>query len=139
MNGKELKKRGSWMQTQASEEKIRILPRSSDSRKIIRTLSNETSIRILQVLKSGNMSASELAGRLDLRLNTLHYHLDSLLEVDLIRVSEVKWSQRGRKIKVYEPVDKLIILIPGRSPFNRTALSDLLQECMEEDPDLCPI
>jgi len=100
------------MQTQASEEKIRILPLSSDSRKIIRTLSNETSIRILQVLKSGNMSASELAGRLDLRLNTLHYHLDALLDSGLTRVTEVMWSQKGRKIKVYEPVEQMIVLIP---------------------------
>ncbi|AKB23656.1 hypothetical protein MSMTP_0187 [Methanosarcina sp. MTP4] len=85
------------------------------------------------------MSASELAGGLDLRLNTLQYHLDALLDSGLIRVTEVRWSRKGRKIKVYEPVDKLIILIPGRSPFNKTALSGLLQECMEEDPDLCPI
>ena len=124
------------MQAQASNEKLRILSLSNDSRKLIQTLSNETSIRILQVLKSENMSASELAGRLDLRLNTLQYNLDSLLEVDLIRVSGVKWSQRGRKIKVYEPVEKLIILIPGRHTVTRTALSGLLQECMEDDPDL---
>ncbi|WP_440953830.1 ArsR/SmtB family transcription factor [Methanosarcina sp. Mfa9] len=109
---------------------------SNDSRKLIQVLSNETSIRILQVLKSENMSASELAGRLDLRLNTLQYNLDSLLETDLIRVSGVKWSRKGREIKVYAPVEKLIILIPGRNTVTRTALSGLLQECMEDDPDL---
>lgn len=128
--------KSSGMQTQASEEKLRILSLSDDSRKLIQTLSNETSIRILQVLKSGNMSASELAGRLDLRLNTLQYNLDSLLETDLIRVSGVKWSRKGREIKVYAPVEKLIILIPGRNTVTRTALSGLLQECMEDDPDL---
>ena len=100
------------MQAQASEEKIRILSLSHDSRKIIQTLSNETSIRILQLLESGNMSASELAGGLDLRLNTLKYHLDALLDSGLIRVTEVRWSQKGRKIKVYEPVEQMIVLIP---------------------------
>ncbi len=124
------------MQAQASEEKLRILSLSNDSRKLIQALSNETSIRILQVLKSGNMSASELAGRLDLRLNTLQYNLDSLLETDLIQVSGVKWSRKGREIKVYAPVEKLIILIPGRNTVTRTALSGLLKECMEDDPDL---
>jgi len=100
------------MQAQSSEENLRVLPLSNDSRKLIQTLSNKTSIRILQMLESGNMSASELAGGLDLRLNTLQYHLDSLLEADLIRVSEIKWSRRGRKIKVYEPVEQMIVLIP---------------------------
>ncbi|MCQ1535063.1 helix-turn-helix transcriptional regulator [Methanosarcina sp. KYL-1] len=127
------------MKTQDFEEKLRILSLSNDSRKIIQTLSNETSIRVLQLLETGDMSASELAGGLDLRLNTLQYHLDALLEADLIRISEVKWSQRGRKIKVYEPVEKLIILIPGRNTVTRTALSGLLQECMEDDPDLYPV
>ncbi len=104
------------MQAQASEEKLRILSLSNDSRKIIQTLSNETSIRILQLLESGNMSASELAGGLDLRLNTLQYNLDALLDSGLIRVTEVRWSQKGRKIKVYEAVEKMIVLIPpGRA------------------------
>ncbi len=58
------------------------------------------------------MSASELAGGLDLRLNTLKYHLDALLDSGLTRVTEVRWSQKGRKIKVYEPVEKMIVLIP---------------------------
>lgn len=106
----------SGMQAQAFKENLRILSLSNDSRKIIQTLSNETSIRILQLLESGNMSASELAGGLDLRLNTLQYHLDSLLEADLIRVSGIKWSRRGRKIKVYEAVEQMIVLIPpGRA------------------------
>ncbi|AKB38918.1 hypothetical protein MSSAC_4328 [Methanosarcina siciliae C2J] len=59
------------------------------------------------------MSAGELAEKLSLGLSTLKYNLDSLLDADMIRVSEVKWSQRGRKIKIYEPVEKIIVLVPG--------------------------
>lgn len=83
------------------EDTLKVLPLSGESRKLIQALSNETSIRILQLLDSGNISASELAGRLKLRLNTLQYHLDTLLDTDLIRVAEFRWSQKGRKIKVY--------------------------------------
>jgi predicted transcriptional regulator len=71
------------------------------------------SLKILQLLETKDMSAGELAEKLGLGLSTLKYNLDSLLDADMIRVSEVKWSQRGRKIKIYEPVEKIMILVPG--------------------------
>ncbi|TAH61232.1 MAG: ArsR family transcriptional regulator, partial [Methanosarcina mazei] len=84
------------------EEKLLILQLSEDSRKISRILSNEISIRILKLLDRKSMSASDIADELGVRLNTLKYNLDSLLEVELIRVRQVKWSRKGREIKVYE-------------------------------------
>ncbi|NLO31517.1 MAG: helix-turn-helix transcriptional regulator, partial [Methanosarcina mazei] len=68
------------------EEKLLILQLSEDSRKISRILSNEISIRILKLLDRKSMSASDIADELGVRLNTLKYNLDSLLEVELIRV-----------------------------------------------------
>ncbi|WP_243684216.1 hypothetical protein [Methanosarcina barkeri] len=41
-----------------------------------------------------------------MRLNTLKYNLDSLLEAGMIRVRHVKWSQKGREIKIYEASKK---------------------------------
>lgn len=96
-----------------SEKNLEILFLSEDSRKLVQALSNVNSIKILQLLESKDMSAGELAEELGLGLSTLKYNLDSLIEVDMIRVSEVKWSQRGRKIKIYEPVEKIIVLVPG--------------------------
>lgn len=96
-----------------SEEKLLILPLSEDSRKIARILSNETSTRVLKLLERRCMSAGDIAEELDVRLNTLKYNLDSLLEVGLIRIRQVKWSRKGREIKVYEAVEKIIILLPG--------------------------
>lgn len=102
-----------------TKEKLLFLPFSRESRKLTRLLSSDTSIRVLEALWENCLSANELAGRLDLRLNTLKYQLDSLLEADLIRVSEVKWSRKGRKIKVYAPVEKMIVLLPpGRDRSN---------------------
>ena len=46
------------------------------------------------------MSAGELVEKPGLGLSTLKYNLDSLLDADVIWVSKVKWSQRGRKIKM---------------------------------------
>ena len=96
------------------EEKLLILQLSEDSRKIARLLSNETSIRILKLLNKKSMSAGDLADELEVRLNTLKYNLDSLLEAGMIRVRQIKWSRKGREIKVYEAVEKVIILLPGK-------------------------
>ncbi len=96
------------------EEKLLILQLSEDSRKIARLLSNETSIRILKLLDRRSMSAADIGDELEMRLNTLKYNLDSLLEAGLIRVRQVKWSRKGREIKVYEAVEQVIILLPGK-------------------------
>jgi ArsR family transcriptional regulator len=96
------------------EEKLLVLQLSEDCRKIARLLSNETSIRILKLLDKRSMSTSDLADELHMRLNTLKYNLDSLLEAGLIRIRQVKWSRKGREIKIYEAVEKIIILLPGK-------------------------
>jgi ArsR family transcriptional regulator len=95
-----------------TEKNLLILQLSEDSKKIFRLLSNETSIRILKMLDKRSMSAGDLADELEMRTNTLKYNLDSLLEVGLIRIRQVKWSQKGREIKIYEAVEKIIILLP---------------------------
>lgn len=115
------------------ERNLEILFISEDSRKLVQALSNSNSIKILQLLETRNMSAGEIAEKLSLGLNTLKYNLDSLLEVDLIRVSGTKWSQRGRKIKIYEPVEKIIVLVPGRKNVNGASGFDLLMQRKEED------
>jgi len=114
------------------EEKLLILQLSEDSRKIARLLSNETSIRILKLLDRRSMSAADIADELEVRLNTLKYNLDSLLEAGLIRVRQVKWSRKGREIKVYEAVEKVIILLPGkRSPDMSLILTMLRQHSLK--------
>jgi len=115
-----------------SEKKLEVLFLSEVSRKLVQTLSNENSIKILQLLETNEMSAGELAEKLGLGLNTLKYNLDSLLEVNLIRVSKTKWSQRGRKIKVYERVEKIIILVPGCRNASRVSVLDSLLKYKED-------
>lgn len=115
------------------EKNVKVLFISEDSRKLVQVLSNANSIKILQLLETRNMSAGEIAEKLSLGLNTLKYNLDSLLEVDLIRVSGTKWSQRGRKIKIYEPVERIIVLVPGRKNVNGASGFDLLVQRKDED------
>lgn len=110
------------------EEKLLILQLSEDSMKVARLLSNETSIRVLKMLEKRSMSAGDLANELEIRLNTLKYNLDSLLEAGLIRVRQVKWSRKGREIRVYEAVEKVIILLPGENDAKTSLILNILRE-----------
>jgi DNA-binding transcriptional ArsR family regulator len=50
-----------------------------------RSIGNETRFRILNYLvEEGSRSATELREALDVESNTLHYHLDQLVEVGLV-------------------------------------------------------
>ncbi|MFA7037027.1 MAG: helix-turn-helix domain-containing protein, partial [Methanosarcina sp.] len=104
-------------------------------RKISRILSNEISIRILKLLDRKSMSASDIADELGVRLNTLKYNLDSLLEVELIRVRQVKWSRKGREIKVYETVGKTIILLSGKKNSDMSLILTLLRHYNLKSPE----
>ncbi|KKG14538.1 ArsR family transcriptional regulator [Methanosarcina sp. 2.H.T.1A.6] len=116
-----------------SEQSLEVLFISENSRKLMQALSNANSIKILKLLETRDLSAGELAEKLGLGLSTLKYNLDSLIAVGMIRVSEVKWSQRGRKIKIYEPVEKIIVLVPGSRDASRGSVLELLLRCKEED------
>lgn len=50
-----------------------------------RAIGNETRLRVLHYLvEAGDRSASELRAALDVESNTLHYHLDELVDVGLV-------------------------------------------------------
>jgi DNA-binding transcriptional ArsR family regulator len=118
---------------QASERsemggKVLVLPVNEDSRKITQILSNETSLKILELLGNKSMSASKIAEELHLPLTTVKYNIDSLVESDLIKVIQIKWSQKGRQVKIYESAEKLIVLVPSKSSLDKLSLLNLLQK-----------
>lgn len=108
--------------------KLTFLPLSGDSRKLARALSNETSLKILEILGKKSMSAGDLSEALGIRLNTLKYNLDALEESGLISVQQIKWSRKGREIKVYAAVDQLIVLVPGNKADPSSVLR-ILKSC----------
>jgi hypothetical protein len=74
------------------------------------------------------MSATDIAEKLNLPLTTVKYNLDSLIESDLIKVKQIKWSQKGRQVKIYESAEKLIVLVPSKSSIDRLSIMSLLQK-----------
>lgn len=98
-----------------SDEKVLILPLGEESKKITQTLSNDSARQVLELLADQPMSASDIAEELDIPLTTVKYNLDALIESGLIEVKETRWSVKGRKIKIYAPIQKLIVVVPNKA------------------------
>ncbi len=109
-------------------EKVLILPLSEESRHITQTLSNEKALKILELLAQEAMSATAIADSLDLPLTTIKYNIDGLMEADLIQVKDTKWSRKGREIKIYEPVQKMIVVMPGAKRTDKSSVLDMLKK-----------
>ena len=111
-----------------SSDKVLILPLSEESKKITQTLSNEKAMKVLEVLTDKAMSATDVAAKLGMPLTTVKYNIDSLVEADLLKVKETKWSKKGREIKIYEPVQKFIVVAPGSMKKDKNSVINMLKK-----------
>jgi len=109
-----------------SEEKILILPLGEESKKITQVISNDTARQIIELLADAPLSASDIAGRLQVPLTTITYNLENLESVGLIKVERIKYSEKGREVKIYAPVRKLIVVVPERT--DRKSVADIVRK-----------
>lgn len=85
-------------------------PRSD---KIADAISNKTSKKVLALLAENEQSASDIAEKLKLPLNTVTYNLKNLTEAGLIEKSKkVFWSSKGKKMERYKVSNKKIVISP---------------------------
>ena len=108
-----------------ADEKVLILPLGEESKKVTKVLSNDSARQVLELLADKPMSASDIAEELEIPLTTTKYNLDALIDSGLIKVKETKWSVKGRKIKIYAPMRKLIVVVPDKT--DKKSVADILQ------------
>lgn len=108
-----------------SDEKVLILPLGEASKKITQTLSNDSARQVLELLADEPMSASDIAEKLEIPLTTVKYNLDALIESGLITIKQTRWSVKGRKIKIYAPIRKLIVIVPDKT--DRKSVANILR------------
>ncbi len=111
------------------DKKLLVLPLDESLSKLVsRALANETSIKILNILAEEPMPVSKISEILNIPITTAQYNVERLLDAGLVRVKEVKWSRKGREVKIYEPQEKYIIITPKKSDRHRvlTELKKLL-------------
>ena len=97
------------------DEKLLILPLGEESRKITQVISNETARKIIELLADAPLSASDIAERLHAPLTTITYNLENLESVGLVKIERIKYSEKGREVKIYAPVRKLIVVVPEKT------------------------
>lgn len=96
-----------------NEEKLLILPlNDSTAKKISLALANETSRKVLGALAEEPLAASQISEKLGMQLTTLHYNIENLIEVGLIKVERTRYSEKGREVKIYAPTRKYIVIAP---------------------------
>ena len=97
-----------------NSEKLLVLPLGEDSKKITQVITNDTAREIIELLAEHSMSASDIAKKLNVPLTTVKYNIENLVEVGLAKIERIKYSEKGRKVKVYAPVRKLIVVVPEK-------------------------
>lgn len=108
------------------DEKLLILPLGEESKKITQVISNDTARKIIELLADAPLSASDIAERLQTPLTTIVYNLENLESVGLIRVDKIKYSEKGREVRIYAPVRKLIVIVPEKT--DRKSITDILRK-----------
>lgn len=111
-----------------SDEKLLILPLGEESKKITQVISNDTARQIIELLADAPLSASDIAERLQAPLTTVTYNLENLESVGLVKVERIKYSEKGREVKIYAPVRKLIVVVPEKT--DRKSVADVLRKYM---------
>ncbi len=89
-------------------------PGDPEAQTLARAIASPTAGEILQVLSEEPLTASALAGRLEIPITTAAYHLEHLVDAGVIEVTETRWSRKGREQKVYRLTDRVVIVTPGR-------------------------
>ncbi|MDD1658226.1 MAG: winged helix-turn-helix domain-containing protein [Methanomicrobiales archaeon] len=89
-------------------------PGDERAKKIAKAMASGTATGILNLLKEGKRTATEVAEQLQIPMTTVQYHLENLREAGLIEVAERRWSVKGREVKVYGLRDQVLIVTPKR-------------------------
>ncbi|MBI2044599.1 beta-propeller domain-containing protein [Candidatus Pacearchaeota archaeon] len=113
----------------AKDEKFIMMNLDDDrSKKVAEAISNPTCKKILNYLaENKDKSEEDIAKDLAMPINTVEYNLKKLLESGLIEKSKnFFWSKRGKKINLYKPANRHIIISPKSKRPNMDVLKTIL-------------
>jgi len=84
----------------------------SKTKKIANVVSNESCRKILDYLAKKEATESELSGKLQIPISTVHYNLQQLMETKLISTEEFHYSEKGKEVLHYKLANRYIIISP---------------------------
>jgi DNA-binding transcriptional ArsR family regulator len=96
-----------------SEDVIVLEPGDERAKKIGKAMSSPTSGEIISLLQSGDMTLSDITDKLGIPMTTAKYHVGNLLDSGMIEVRRIKYSEKGREVKVYGASGQVVIVSAG--------------------------
>lgn len=100
---------------------VRVLtPDEEAARTMARAMASQTAGDILRLFQGREMTASDIGTALQIPIPTVMYHLDALLQAGLIELSRVRYSVKGREVKVYRQSDQVFIVAPRHADIRET-------------------
>lgn len=99
----------------SDDDKLLVVPLGEESKAITQTISNDTAMRILDLLAETPLSTSAIAKKLEIPLTTAQYNMEKLIEAGLAKVDKTKYSEKGREVKLYAPARRFIVIVPEKT------------------------
>ncbi|MDD3976978.1 MAG: winged helix-turn-helix domain-containing protein [Methanomicrobium sp.] len=97
-------------------------PGDDRAKKIGKAMASQTANDILSNLKKGDQTLSEIAENLNQPLTTIKYHIENLLDAGLIEVKKIKYSEKGREVKVYGVCEQIVIVSAGNNDIRQVLM-----------------
>lgn len=98
------------------EENVVVLEHGSlEAQKVAKAMSSPTSADLFNALTGNPQSATALAERTGLPLTTVKYHLENMLSAGLVEISNTRWSEKGREMKIYAVKDQVVVFTPRKT------------------------
>lgn len=100
-----------------AESKRRNEPRvvgvdSEEADEVLDALSSDTARRVVTHLNDEHATPSEIAEALDTSVQNVRYHLQNLEDAGVIEPVDMRYSSKGREMKVYAPSENPIVIFP---------------------------
>ncbi|MDO9523409.1 MAG: helix-turn-helix domain-containing protein [Methanocorpusculum sp.] len=98
------------------DENVIVLEHGSlEAQKYAKAMSSPTSADLFNALTGNPQSATALAERTGLPLTTVKYHLENMLSAGLVEISNTRWSEKGREMKIYSVKDQVVVFAPRKT------------------------
>jgi len=98
------------------DENVIVLEHGSlEAQKVAKAMSSPTSADLFNALTGNPQSATALSERTGLPLTTVKYHLENMLSAGLVEISNTRWSEKGREMKIYSVKDQVVVFAPRKT------------------------
>ena len=95
-------------------EKVEILSTDDEKLKLIGSLlSNDVSRNILKLLFEQEMTANDIAKKMEMLLSLAIFHLQKMQEAGIVTISKIGKNSKGRDMKYYGMTKLAIIILPS--------------------------